>query len=61
MAAIHQDRPFGHGKHIVLMIVTSGLWSPIWLTRWTQHKIDRVREAQDELTRQIDKLGGSLG
>ena len=61
MAAIHQDRPFGHGKHIVLMIVTFGLWSPIWLTRWTMHKIDRVREAQDNLSRQIEKLDARSG
>ena len=56
MTPMHQDKPFEHGIHIVLIIVTFGVWFPVWLSRWQMHKIDRVREAQDELARQIEKM-----
>ena len=56
MTPMHHDKSFGHGKHILLMFLTLGMWYPFWLTRWTMHKIDRVREAQDDLARQLEKI-----
>ena len=53
MAAVHHDKAFGHGKHIVLMILTFGLWMPIWLARWQMHKTDRVREALADLAQRL--------
>ena len=56
MAAIHHDKSFGHALHIVLMIVTLGVWIPVWLARWQMHKTDRVREALTDIDQQLDKL-----
>ena len=56
MTPMDQDRPFQHGMHIILMILTLGVWFPVWLSRWQMHKIDRVREAQDKLARQIEQM-----
>ena len=52
----HQDKSFGHGVHIFAMIVTFGVWFPIWIARWTMHKIDRNREAVFEISQQLDAL-----
>ena len=53
MAAIHHDKPFEHGKHIVLIFITLGVWFPVWLARWQMHKIDRVREAVADLASRL--------
>ena len=49
MTAPHEDKQFAHGIHIFAMICTFGAWFPIWLARWTMHKIDRTREAVYDL------------
>ena len=53
---IHEDLPFGHVKHVVLIILTWGLWTPVWLIRWQMHKTDRVREALYELALEVAEL-----
>ena len=54
--APHHDRQFSHGIHIVAMILTFGGWSPIWMMRWTMHKIDRTREAVYEVALRVDGI-----
>ena len=46
----HQDKSFGHGVHIFALVITFGVWFPIWIARWTMHKIDRNREAVFEIS-----------
>ena len=58
--APHQDRRFGHGIHIVAMIFTFGFWFPIWIARWTMHKIDRNREALYEIATHLDTIEARL-
>ena len=55
MSAPHQDSQFGHGIHIAAILLTFGVWTPVWLARWTMHKVDRNREAIYELEQ---TLGG---
>ena len=57
MTAPHHDKEFGHSVHIIAMVLTFGFWAPVWMMRWTQHKIDRTREAVFELEQQIETLG----
>ncbi len=59
--APHQDKPFNHAPHIVGMIFTFGMWSGIWLWRWTFHKLDRNREAIFALAQQVDELSPRRG
>jgi cytochrome oxidase assembly protein ShyY1 len=54
MAAVHHDKPFGHSVHIFLMILTLGVWIPVWLARWQMHKTDRVREAIADVAQQLE-------
>ena len=56
MAAPHEDRQFSHGIHVIASIASLGVWLPVWLFRWTMHKIDRNREAIYELERKLDAL-----
>ena len=58
MAAPHEDREFSHGIHIVATVVTFGFWAPVWLARWTMHKIDRNREAIYEVERKLEAMAG---
>ena len=56
MAAPHEDRQFSHGIHIIASVVSFGFWVPVWLFRWTMHKVDRNREAIYEVERKLDAL-----
>lgn len=56
MPAPHLDKSFGHGIHIFAMVITFGGWAPIWMMRWTMHKIDRTREAVFEAEQRVDAL-----
>ena len=59
MAAPHEDRQFSHGPHIIASIVSLGAWVPVWLFRWTMHKIDRNREAIYEVERKLDAIAAA--
>ena len=61
MAAPHEDRGFGHGVHIFAIIVTFGVWVPVWLARWTMHKVDRTREAVYDVSQRLAELEARLG
>ncbi len=38
------------------MVLTLGAWTPIWLTRWNMHKVDRTREAVYEIAQRLDAM-----
>ena len=59
MAAPHKDRQFSHGIHIIASVATLGVWAPVWLFRWTMHKIDRNREAIFELEQLLDEIAAA--
>ena len=52
----HEDRGFGHGIHIFLIIITLGGWLPVWLMRWTMHKVDRTREAVYDISVRLGSI-----
>ena len=56
MAAPHNDQQFGHGVHIAAIILTLGAWFPVWLARWTMHKVDRTREAVYDLEQKVERI-----
>ena len=56
MSAPHQDKDFNHSVHIIAIILTLGFWTPIWLTRWNMHKVDRTREAVYEIEQRLDAM-----
>ena len=60
MIAPHEDRPFGHGIHVIASVATFGIWSPVWFFRWTMHKIDRTREAVYDVSQQLLALEAQL-
>ncbi len=56
MAAPHQDKDFNHSVHIIAMVLSLGVWMPVWLTRWSMHKVDRTREAVYEIEQRLDAM-----
>ena len=59
MAAPHEDRQFNHGIHIITAVASFGIWVPVWLFRWTMHKIDRNREAIYDIDRKLDAIAAA--
>ena len=59
MAAPHEDRQFSHGIHIIAAVASFGIWVPVWLFRWTMHKIDRNREAIYDIDQKLDAIAAA--
>lgn len=53
LMARRNDQKTSHVLHLLLSVITIGLWVPVWILVAVSHRIERAR-----IDRQIAKSGG---